>query len=381
MRRQAAAAAPLAVATCVLSSPALAHPTLSASTPAAGARLETPPGSVTIRLSEHGEPVGKGISVKGPDGTEAGRGSVVSSGRIMSRLVDARRAGSYVVEWQAVGSDSHPARGAFIFSVGRPTRAVLPGGPRLGVGLQALGRWLSLLGFALGFGVPFAALVSGGMTSRLWRLVSTGIVLLLAAEPVALLGETATLSPSHPFDAGHAGDVLLTDYGHVTGLRLGAALGLWALAGAVRGGPSRLQWSIPAAGVVVALVEASSSHRFAGRPSALAICVAATHLGAFAAWLGCVVVALQERRGRLLRLQAVLAALVLLGTGGILALAHLGTPADLLRTAYGATLGVKVALVAGTLALGAAGRRQAELAAALVVLAAASLLVSLVPPV
>ena len=75
-----------------------------------------------------------------------------------------RRRGSYVVEWLVVGDDAHPARGAFVFSVGAATRASAPAASHTGIVLQALGRWVSFAGFALGFGVPFAALLSGGMT-------------------------------------------------------------------------------------------------------------------------------------------------------------------------------------------------------------------------
>ena len=132
------------------------------------------PRTVVIRLTEHSEPVGDGISVTGPDGREVAHGPVVVGPSSLTRAIDARQHGSYVVEWLAVGSDSHPARGAFFFSVGEPTDAVLPGPARAGRMLEVLGRWLSLLGFALGFGVPFAALLSGGMTARLWRLVSAG---------------------------------------------------------------------------------------------------------------------------------------------------------------------------------------------------------------
>jgi putative copper export protein len=76
----------------------------------------------------------------------------------------------------------------------------------------------------------------------------------------------------------------------------------------------------------------------------------------------------------------VLAALALVVSGSALALAHLQEASDLVETAYGAALGVKIALVAATLALGAGAYRQAELMLALSVVATASLLVSLVPP-
>ena len=156
--------------------------------------------------------------------------------------------------------------------------------------------------------------------------------------------------------------------------------GLWALAGAVRSSTPRAQWSIPALGVAAAIVQADAGHRIAGVPTALAILLGAAHIASFAAWLGCIAVAVAEHRGRELARPAVLGALILVSTGAALALGQLGSLSDLVDTAYGRTLGLKLALVAGALALGAAARRRAELAAALAVLAAAALLVSLTPP-
>ena len=381
MKRRAAALLIIAVLAGVLAEAAVAHPRLAGTSPPAGAVLERAPRTVVIRLTEHSEPVGDGISVRGPDGREVTRGPVVVGATSITRAIDASQRGSYVVEWLTVGSDSHPARGAFFFSVGEPSEAVLPGAGRAGRTLEVLGRWLSLLGFGLGFGVPFAALLSGGMTARLWRLVSAGVVLMIVAEPVALLGQTALLAPSQMFEPRLLEDVLLTSYGHLAGLRLGAAIGLWALAGAVRGSTPRAQWSIPALGAVVAIIEAGNAHRFDGLPSAIAVLLVAVHVASFAAWLGCIVVALAESRTRAVAHPASLAAFALVVTGAGLALGHLESFSDLVETAYGQTLGVKIAFVAVAFALGAAARRRAELAAALAVLAAASLLVSLAPPV
>jgi len=381
MKRRIACALLIAALAGALAGTADAHPRLAGTAPAAGARLDRAPGTVVIRLSEHAEPVGDGISVTGPDGREVAHGPVTVGPASLARAINARQQGSYVVEWLAVGADSHPARGAFFFSVGEPTNAVLPGPARAGRTLEVLGRWLSLLGFALGFGVPFAALLSGGMTARLWRLVSAGVVLMIVAEPVALLGQTALLAPSRTFEPQLIEDVLLTSYGHLAALRLGAAVGLWALAGAVRGSASRAQWSIPAAGAVVAIIEAGNAHRFDGLPAAVAVLIVAVHVAAFAAWLGSIAVALAESRARALAHPASLAAFALVVTGAGLALGHLESFSDLVETGYGVTLGVKIAFVAIAFALGAVARRRAELAAALAVLAAASLLVSLVPPV
>ncbi len=360
---------------------ACAHPQLEATTPSAGSELDTAPRAVIVRLTEPAEPVGDGISVTGPSGEEVARGRVAVEGTTLTRAIEAREQGSYIVEWLVIGDDTHPARGAFLFSVGEPTLSALPGRARGGVILQAFGRWLSLAGFALSFGVPFAGLLSGGMTRRLWRLVSFGIVLMILAEPVALLGQMATLAPSRALDPALAQDVLLTNFGHFAGLRLGAALGLWALAGGLRDASPRAQWTIPALGAVVALVHAESAHRIAGLSPELSLLLSAAHVAAFAAWIGCIVVALGESRGRQLARPAVLATLALLMTGSALALAHLQGPTDILETWYGATVGVKVGLVAAALALGAAAHRRTELVVALAVLAAASLLVSIVPPV
>ncbi len=370
----------LAFAASLLPAGALAHPRVVETSPASNARLDTPPRAVVVRLDERANPVGEGIAVTGPSGQDAARGPVVVSGLTLTRAVDARERGTYVVEWLVVGDDVHPARGTFLFSVGEPTHATVPRELPGGELVSAAGRWLALAGFALGFGVVFAALLSGGMTARLWRLVSAGVILMIAAEPLALLGELATLAPARILDAGFAEDVLLTRYGHLSALRLAGALGLWALAGAVRSGAPRMQWVIPAAGIPLSVVYAASAHRIDGIPVELSLVLVSAHVAAFAAWLGCIVVALAESRAARLERPAVLAAVVLVLSGSALALGHVPGPTDLVDTAYGLTLAVKLALVAAAFAAGAAARRRAELAAALLVLAAASVLVSIIPP-
>jgi len=384
VKRPALAAAAVV---CALAAPALAHahPRLVSSTPASGAVLGgAAPTAVELRFNEDVDPVAGGITVIDPAGHPVATGRVVRVGRTLTRTIAAARPGTYLVEWLAVGGDTHPARGAFIFSLGEQTRSGAPGSGQLGVALQALGRWLSLAGFALGYGVVLAAALLGQRpTRRLWRLAAVGIVLMIAAEPVSLLGQTATLQPSDPFRLQIAGDVLLTSYGHVAGLRLGGALALWALAGAVRqSGSRRLIWAIPAVGAALALVHADAAHRVAGLPSAVSLSLAAVHIAAAAAWLGLVVVALAGPWGLPARLvRGAVASAGVLGASGVgLAVGHLTAFADLARTAYGAALLVKLAVVALAFVLGAAGRRRAELVAAAAVLAAATVLVSLLPP-
>jgi copper transport protein len=376
-----------AVAVCALVFPAAAaaHPRAVGSAPAADAVLTSGPAVVQVRFDEDVDPVGDALTVLGPSGSDAATGPLRRRGRMLERTVRAGARGTYLVEWSVVGADTHPARGAFLFSVGEATRSGAPGASRLGVALQAAGRWLSLAGLALGYGIPFAAAAAlgGTMTSRLWRLVGAGIALMLVAEPVALLGQTVTLQPSHPFRPRLVGDVLLTSYGHVTGLRLGGALALWALAGAVRASSSRrLLWVIAGIGAALTLVHGDAAHRIDGIPAAASLLVAAVHVAAAAAWLGLVVVAaaVPGALTRRLAVCAVAATAVLAVSGAGLAVGQLGAVADLVRGAYGEALLVKLAVVAAALTAGALGRRRAELALGAGVLAAATVVVSLLPP-
>jgi copper transport protein len=363
---------------------AAAHPRLLDTTPAIDSVRSHVPLRVTIRFNEPVEPVAGGIDVLDPSGRQVGTGSVRRDGRILSRTISGRRHGTYVVEWLVVGSDTHPARGAFVFSVGAPTRGSVGNDTALGEALQAAGRWLSLAGFALGFGVPFATAVLGSaMTRRLWSVVGAGVAAMIVAEAFSLLGQTATLQPSQPFRLQLAGDVLLTSYGRVAGLRLGGALALWALAGAVRQSRSdRAVWTIPLLGCAVAVVHADAAHRIGGLPTVVSFLAVATHVAAAGAWLGLVLVAVLTRRVDTRRLvRSVLGTTAVLVASGVgLAVGHLTAARDLVVTGYGEALTVKLGILALAFALGAAGRRRAELAVAGAALAAAATLVSLLPP-
>ena len=67
-------------------------------------------------------------------------------------------------------------------------------------------------------------------------------------------------------------------------------------------------------------------------------------------------------------------------SGAALALLHFAKPLDLMTTAYGQTLMLKVPLVGAALYLAWRARRRGELVALVAVLAVAALLVSLPPP-
>jgi putative copper export protein len=71
---------------------------------------------------------------------------------------------------------------------------------------------------------------------------------------------------------------------------------------------------------------------------------------------------------------------VAIGSGLVLALAHLGSPAALLTTGYGWVLLAKAGIVAAALVIAVLGRQRIEAWVAAVVLALAAVLISLPPP-
>jgi copper transport protein len=366
---------------------ALAHASLVGADPSPGAVLTAAPAAITLRFSEAVTAAGPGISVIAPSGRPVGGGTVRVAGTAMTAPFRSAGEGTYLVRWQVIAADTHPSRGQLTFSVGHASPA--PAGEDLsadvgavspaGLLLQALGRWLHLLGLALAFGVvAYRAVVlpeaKAGPARRLDRLLGAGVALLIAAEPVALAGQAVSLG-------GVAGDLVVSSFGRVLGLRLGGALLLWAALGAVREAAGRGRAAVLALGAGLALVDALAGHRIAGWPDAAALVLSATHEGAMAVWAGglaAVVVAGvgAARFGRL----ALGSFGVLVASGAVLALAHLRGPADLVATTYGAVLAVKVAAVAGAAAIAGLGARRVEAAALAGVAALAGLLVSLPPP-
>jgi putative copper export protein len=268
-----------------------------------------------------------------------------------------------------------------------------------GLALLVLARWLHFAGYALGFGAVVFGLWAGAdlvarpaIPARLWRLVSAGIALLLCAEPLALLAQTLGVGGA-PFDLAAAGDVLASGFGLVWAQRVGVALLLWVIAGAVHDGTARAVWAVPVLGLVLAVVDAAAG----GRTDALGVGAAALHQAAMGAWVGGLALLLASWRllghdwqvrmvARFRELSA--AAIGVLVVSGMALAALLPEPAALLGTFYGAVLAAK--LLAALVAIGLVGfgsralrdlwRWGAALAALVVVLGVAGLLVSLPAP-
>ncbi len=369
--------AALAVAFALLPATAFAHAQLVSSDPAPDAVLEMLPIQVSLAFNEPVTPAGPGIRVYSPSGGQVAGHTRRAGNQLVASLGEWQGLpGTYVVVWQVQAADTHPSRGAFSFSVGgrtaNPYAGLLNGAAigttsPLGLVLQALARWLHFAGYALAFGAAaYVALVR--REPRLKRLLGAGLALLLVAEPVTLVAQLASLS----FDADTLVAVLSSGFGRLLGLRLAGALLLWALLAL------ESPWPILGLGTVLALVDGAGGHAIPNLPG-LGPALDATHVAAMGIWAGGLAAYLVAPDRRFRRV-ALLAFAVATATGILLAVFH-GLPAQLFGTDFGRALLLKIILLAAALGLAAAGRRRAEAIAVATVLLAASLLVSLPPPV
>ena len=368
---------------------AFAHAVLFGSDPTPDAVLGAPPPSVSLTFSETVIPAGKAIQVFSPAGHQVA-GAARVAGQVLSAPINSTETGTYVVIWQALAADTHPSRGAFRFIVGQPSNnpysPAVSGGEigtatPLGFVLQAMARLIHFIGFALAFGV-IAYQVATRRDPRLQKLLTAGVVLLVAAEPLALVAQLASLS----FDGDTAIAVLASPFGRLLGLRLGVALLTWALLAL------ESPWPVVGLGALMALIDGASAHAIPGLPGA-GLLLDAIHVAAMGLWVGGLVAFLfaPDRR---FRSYAMVGLAVAIGSGLLLALAHLGSLAALVTTSFGWVLVVKAAVVAGAVVVFSfllprfhfpspargGGRGGGRVGAAAIILALAAVLISLPPP-
>ncbi|MDQ2942750.1 MAG: hypothetical protein M3R21_03665, partial [Candidatus Dormibacteraeota bacterium] len=139
------------------------------------------------------------------------------------------------------------------------------------------------------------------------------------------------------------------------------------------------RWAVPALGLALAAVDATAAHATPALPPPLGLVLNALHVSAMGVWMGGLAAFLVAPTERFARVAAWSAGLLVL-SGAALAVLHFTSPLETMTTAYGGALMVKLPLVAATLWLAWRARRRRELAALVLVLAAASVLVSLPPP-
>ncbi len=338
-----------------MSGAAFAHAGLVRSEPADGAVLEQAPAELALTFSETVVPLalrlirpdGSGIELPDP---------AIAGNRLRIALPGGLGAGSHVLSWRVVSQDGHPVAGSVLFSIGAasapPAAAEAADRP-----VQAaiwLSRVLVYLGLFFGVGGSFAlawlaADPAGGRGFVGW-LLALGLCLVPLAvglQGLDALGlPLAGLLVATPWQAGFA-----TSYGASALL---AAAALLLAAGALRAGPrpARLLSVMALAGLGLAL--ACTGHASAAGPGWLTRSVVFLHGVGIAFWLGALVplgAALRQggNAGAVLLRRfsrfAPVAVLPLVAAGLFLAVVQLDSPADLLATAYGQVLTVKLGLL------------------------------------
>ena len=302
-------------------------------------------------------------------------GDVTVRGAVLVAPISASDTGTYIVLWQVFAADTHPSRGAFSFSVrarsanpyaGLVDEAEAGTATPVGLGLQALARWIHFAGYALVFGVSAYA-VMFRRPEKFGRLMTTGIVLLVVAEPAAFVAQLASLS----IDGDTAVAVLGSGFGRVLGLRLAAALLAWTVMATER------RWPMLAIGAVVAALDGATAHAIPAVPFA-GQALAAVHVGAMGLWTGGLVAFLRAPDARFGR-YAVSTFGAAAATGLVLAVVHTSFGSALFTSEYGLAVLVKVVVVAVAAVVALVGRRRVEVALGAAAVAAAAVVVSLPP--
>lgn len=332
------------------------------------------PATVTLLFTEPVTPAGRGISVYSPSGRQVA-GTLTIHGAALAAPISSSESGTYVVSWQVFAADTHPSRGSFSFTVGSPSAnpydALLSSGEigtstPLGLILQALAHWIHFAGFALVFGLAaYALLTRQGLFDR---LAGVGVALLIAAEPLAVVAQLASLS----FDGDTAVAVLGSPFGRLVGLRLAAALIAWTLMATNR------SWPLLIIGGAVSVLDGFGAHAIPGVPLAGQLLVS-VHVAAMAMWVGGLVGFVRAPDPRFVR-YAVLTFGIAVGTGVLLAVIHTDFLAGLVNSDYGRAVLVKVAVVVAVAVTVLIRRRRIELWGAFAVIGVAAVVAALPPP-
>lgn len=324
----------------LLPTQALAHTSLTHSSPASGAHLNVAPRELRLRFNEQIEIALARLSLVGPDGTEIVLGELQNAPDSTTVLVapveGPLSAGVYTVRWQVAGADGHPVRGEYSFTIETGAAGLVPdsaaasvaslsdAGPTApgqeappaehhirgaddagfdsGSPLYAAVRWLTFSGLLVVIGVvSFALLVLPSLRRRdpslraealgraRARAASIGLIaggFLAAALVLRLFAQSAALHGSDAAWVGELTGFMLTrtlwGWGWILQAigTAGLVLGLWLTRKGRASG-----WGIAAVATVgLAATPALSGH--AAATSALAVLSDSLHVLAAGGWLG-----------------------------------------------------------------------------------------------
>ncbi len=345
----------IAFAIVIAPAPAQAHAALVQSTPQAGTKLNSAPGTVVLRFSE---PINVRLSraeVADPSGRSFAHASATDGQ--MSVQLRSNAPGIYVVRWKTVSPlDGHTLRGSFEFGVGVVPKAMdesASPGPRgldLPIGAARAVQYGGLL-TAVGMLLMIALAertprLEWASRPKLWVPLALG----LAGGAISTIGE-ALVAAGGPSIADVTG-YLTTGLPGIARLVLVGAETVGLLA-ALRGS-RRVLDSLAVAFPALA----ASGHAAAVRPEWWGIGVDTVHLVSAGLWAGSIVAFAVSRppggyrspegRDLLQRFTpvAIPAFLVTVATGSLRAAQELGAPSDLWSSSYGRVLSLKLAAIA-----------------------------------
>ncbi|MFN8758790.1 MAG: copper resistance protein CopC [Tagaea sp.] len=267
-------AAVLAVLLCLWAGAAVAHAVLLETDPGDGARLATPPSSVSLRFNEHVAPIAARLI--GLDGAIATLTPSARGYSIDVALPAALAPGGYYLAWRVASADTHPIAGTLAFSVGDgPAAAPISGaaGADAWRGAAILARAVRDVALALGVGgAAFLALVGARRSHSIYVALATAAGATIAGA--ALAG--ARLADADPWTESAWNAALATTAGDAM-VAILAGVALAALPGRVG----------PFAGLAaVAIGTALTGHAATAEPRWLFGTAQALHVGAAIFWLG-----------------------------------------------------------------------------------------------
>ncbi|HEU4908990.1 MAG TPA: copper resistance protein CopC [Propionibacteriaceae bacterium] len=384
VRRVALLATLAAVLSFLLASPALAHAELVSMSPANGTQLTRPPTEVRMTFTESINLVDNGIRLVDHVGANVPTPQPTVSGRtVIWPMPPDLPEGPYIVTWRVVSADGHPVSGASSFGVG--TAATGPGSvtgtAEANVDTVAGGstapwpvvaiRLAGYLAFALVAGVTAFVLFCSPDSSKnktLQLLVRGGLLLggFTAVAVILVQGPyTAGASMSRALDIRLIQQTLGTPFGTTMMWRLGLYCVLAVLAWRLPRILTELaSWLLPACLVGTAVTIAAAGH--AAAYGLFELLVDTVHALTAGIWVGGLVAiaalgrAVEPRGMHKFSTVAMASVLTLIATGTLNALRHLSAVDQLWQTRYGFTLLIKLALVAGTIAIAAISRRRLQ---------------------
>jgi copper transport protein len=394
---------------------ASAHAVLEGTSPGRGAELRHAPKQVAFRFGEPVEAAFGAVQVYDQQGKRVDRGGTFHPGDHGNQVAIGLRSGlgdgTYTATFRVISADSHPVSGGFVFTIGKggvPAETLDQlidagnAGPitKLGFGIV---RALSYVALALAAGgIVFVAAVwrptlraragadeswqraSTAFTGRARRLTFGAVALGVAMSVLGILFQGAVAGGTslwQALDSAVVGDVLGTRFGTVWGLRLLAWL---ALGGVLAFSTARVR-AVAArpAPVAVALLlaflcltPALAGHAATTDPSWLLVPANVLHVACMAVWVGGVALLLlalpaatrpldpAARTGLLAEAVSRFSTLALAAVAGIVAsgtlqaIVEIESFSDLLHTAFGRAILIKIALLLGLIGLGAWNRQR-----------------------